>query len=88
MSPRPLRGLQLCVGIVVDSGVSRNFRQGCSQSVTFLSVHSRAHIVCRIRLESIQARLSLTDKDIGTSARFYTYAYNTVKSHTKKLCIS
>ena len=45
------------------------------------------HTVCRIRLESIEARLSLTDKNIGTSARFYTYACNTEKSHTKKLCI-
>jgi len=49
------------------SGVARNFRQGVRQSVAFLSVYSRsaalpsqpynqnviAHIVCRIRLESI-----------------------------------
>jgi len=30
-----------------------------------------AHIVCRIRLESIEARLGLIDKNIGTSARFH-----------------
>ena len=59
---------------------------GASVCIAFLSVHSRlaalpsrpynqknviAHIVCRIRLESIEARLSLIDKNIGTSARFY-----------------
>jgi len=27
--------------------------------------------VCRIRLESIEARLSLINKNFGTSARFY-----------------
>jgi len=34
-----------------------------------------------------EARLSLIDKNIGTSARFYAYAYNTEKSHTEKLSI-
>jgi len=36
------------------------------------------------RLESIEARLSVIDKNIGTSARFYAY---TGKSHTKKISI-
>ena len=53
--------LQFLVLIFVcdDSDVARNFRQ----PVAFLSVHSR--------LESIEARLNLVDKHIGTSARFY-----------------
>jgi len=36
-----------------------------------IPINGDAHIVCRIRLESIEARLSLIDKNIGTSARFY-----------------
>ena len=60
------------------SGVARNFRQGASTD---------AHIVCRIRLESIEARLSLTDKNIGTSARF-TRRPITLKSHTKNYVFS
>jgi len=44
-----------------------------------------AHIVCMIRLESIEARLSITDKNIGTSARFSVLAYNTEKSHIKRI---
>ena len=57
--------LQFLVLIFVcdDSDVARNFRQGLRQPVAFLSVHSR--------LESIEARLNLVDKHIGTSARFY-----------------
>jgi len=35
-------------------------------------------------LESIEARLSLIDNNIGTAARFYAQAYNTEKSHTKQ----
>ena len=45
------------------SGVARNFRQGVRHSVAFLSVHSRS--------AALPSRLSLTDKNIGTSARFY-----------------
>jgi len=36
-------------------------------------------------LTTIRARLSLLDRNIGTSATFYTYI--TQKSHTKMLCI-
>jgi len=35
------------------------------------AVQSKKRHVCRIRLETIEARLSLIDKNIGTSARFY-----------------
>jgi len=49
------------IGIV--SGVARNFRQGVRQLVAFLSVHSRS--------AALPSRLSLIDKNIGTSARFY-----------------
>ena len=45
------------------SGVARNFRQDLRQSVAFLSVHSRS--------AALPSRLSLIDKNIGTSARFY-----------------
>ena len=40
---------------------SQEFSTGVRQSVAFLSVHSRS-----------EARLSLIDKNIGTSAGFYT----------------
>jgi len=59
------------------SGVARNFREGVRQSAAFFSqslsipINGDVHIVCRIRLDSIVARLSLIDKNIGTSARFY-----------------
>ena len=73
-----------------SSGVARNYRQGVRQSVAFLSVHSRSaalpsrpYIACRIRLESIEARLSLIDKNIGTSARF-TRRPVTLRNHTPK----
>jgi len=45
------------------NGVARNFRQDLRQSVAFLSVHSRS--------AALPSRLSLIDKNIGTSARFY-----------------
>jgi len=45
------------------SRVARNFRQEVRQSVAILSVHSRS--------AALPSRLSLIDKNIDTSARFY-----------------
>jgi len=86
---------------VRNRGVARNFRQGVRQSIAFLlsipvqlpyqvgrTIKKRHDISYRLNdLESIEARLSLIDENIGTSARFHAYAYNTEKSHTKKLSI-
>ena len=46
------------------------------------------NIVCRIRLESIEARLSLTDKNIGTFAIGFTRRPITLRNHTKKYVFS
>ena len=47
--------------------------QKCSmrQLMQTLSGEIKLCIMCRIRLDCTEARLSLTDKNIGTSARFY-----------------
>ena len=42
------------------------------------------NIVCRIRLESIEARLSLTDKNIGTFAIGFTRRPIILRNHTPK----
>jgi len=61
---------QYLANAITVRGCGRSSLQWRSQKFSTEGASTDAHIVCRIRLESIEARLSLTDKNIGTSARF------------------
>jgi len=56
------------VPVISEVGGDAQWR---SQKFSTGGASADAHIVCRIRLESVEARLSLIDKNIGTSARYY-----------------